>query len=82
MEGLRRFRKETEQEVGILTGISPNINAALFGLRFFVKFSNDENCWRKSIPHPFPSHSISNRDVLAIPLGWANRVDTERQKVG
>lgn len=36
MEGLRRFRKETEQEVGILTGISPNINAALFGLRFFI----------------------------------------------
>lgn len=38
MEGLRRFRKETEQEVGILTGISPNINAALLGLRFFCTY--------------------------------------------
>jgi hypothetical protein len=36
MEGLRRFRKETEQEVEVLTGISPNINAALLGLRFFI----------------------------------------------
>jgi hypothetical protein len=38
MEGLRRFHQETEQEVGILTGISPNINAALLGLRFFCTY--------------------------------------------
>ena len=68
MEGLRRFCKETEQEVEVLTGISPNINAALLGLRFFIYLCSPNSIAMENELKKIYSGSVVNAEFIGSVL--------------